>query len=121
MTKINLLYQELLPDVYQKSDQSVNESVLEKLSKREKEFYNNELFFIYFLRKYLTLYNYDEETYPMLLNTFPKIIKSNQDRRENFLYKVKEILKEYGKISMPVLTTVIVCKRKDFFLNSLER
>ncbi len=119
--KINQLYQELLPDVYPKTDDDVNISVLNKLVTREKEINESDLFYIHFLRKYISIWNYDADTYPKLLNTFPKIIKVEEKRRQEFLSRVEEIVKEYGKISIPVLTTLIICRKKDSFINSIGK
>jgi cyclopropane fatty-acyl-phospholipid synthase-like methyltransferase len=119
--EVNALYQELLPDVYPPSEKDVNVSVLDKLNSREKEIHASDLFYIHFLRKYITVYNYDAETYPKLLNTFPKIIKTDEKRRQEFLLRVGEIVKKYGKISIPLLTTLIICKKKNHFLDSIGK
>jgi len=119
--EINQLYQELLPDVYPKTDENVNVSVLNKLATREKEINESDLFYIHFLRKYVSVWNYDVDTYPKLLNTFPKIIKVEENRRKEFLYRVGEIVKQYGKISIPVLTTLIICRKKDSFIDSIGK
>lgn len=114
--EINSLYHEILPDVYPAKDDSVNASALSKLNSREREIHKNELFYIHFLRKYITVCNYDSETYPKLLNTFPKIIKVDQERREYFLSRVGLIVEKYKKISIPILTTLIICKKRRDFL-----
>jgi ubiquinone/menaquinone biosynthesis C-methylase UbiE len=119
--EINTIYQEILPDVYPSSETNVNTSVLNKLNSREKEIHESDLFYIQFLRKYVTVCNYDADTYPKLLNTFPKIIKTDQKRRQEFLNRVGLVVKKYGKISIPLLTTLIVCKKRDNFLNSIGK
>lgn len=119
--EINALYQEILPDVYPASDINVNDAVLQKLNGREKEIHDSDLFYIHFLRKYVTVCNYDSDTYPKLLNTFPKIIKTDKKRRQEFLDRVGLIVKKYGKISIPLLTTLIICKKRDNFLESIAK
>lgn len=119
--EINALYQEILPDIYPPSDMNVNVSVLSKLNSREKEIHESDLFYIHFLRKYVTVCNYDSETYPKLLNTFPKIIKTDKKRRQEFLDRVGLVVKKYGKISIPLLTTLIICKKRENFLNSIGK
>ncbi|HQB76542.1 MAG TPA: class I SAM-dependent methyltransferase [bacterium] len=117
--EINALYQEVLPDIYPPSEVNVNISVLRKLNSREKEIHESDLFYIHFLRKYVTVCNYDADTYPKLLNTFPKIIKVDKKRRQEFLDRVGLVVKKYGKISIPLLTTLIICKKRDNFLSSI--
>lgn len=119
--EINALYREILPDVYPPSDVDVNISVLSKLNGREREIHESNLFYIHFLRKYVTVCNYDSETYPKLLNTFPKIIKTDKKRRQEFLDRVGLVIKKYGKISIPLLTTLIICKKREAFLDSISK
>ena len=119
--EINALYQEILPDIYPLSDTNVNVSVLSKLNSREREIHESDLFYIHFLRKYITVCNYDSETYPKLLNTFPKIIKTDKKRRQEFLARVGLVVKKYGKISIPLLTTLIICKKREIFLHSIGK
>lgn len=119
--EINAIYQEILPDIYPSSDVNVNISVLNKLNAREREIHESDLFYIHFLRKYITVCNYDSETYPKLLNTFPKIIKADKKRRQEFLEKVGSVVKKYGTISLPLLTTLIICKKRENFLNSIGK
>lgn len=118
--EINSLYQEILPDVYPFKDESVNVSALNKLNSREKEIHESDLFYIHFLRKYVTICNYDSKTYPSLLNTFPKIIKVEQKRREDFLNKVGLLVEKYQKISIPLLTTLIICKKRENFIEFIN-
>lgn len=119
--EINALYLEILPDVYPPSDLNVNVSVLSKLNSREREIHESDLFYINFLRKYVTVCNYDSETYPKLLNTFPKIIKTDKKRRQEFLDRVGLVVKKYGKISIPLLTTLIICKKRETLLNLIGK
>lgn len=121
VSKVNSAYQELLPDIYPLNNIDVNEAALMKLSKREKEIHESSLFYMYYLKKYLTVYNYDGNTYPKLLNTYPKIIKLEEERRKKFLEKVGTIVKKHKKISIPVLTTLIVCKKRDSFMKLIKR
>jgi len=119
--EINALYHEILPDVYPKKVTNVNAGVFSKLNGREREILASDLFYIHFLRKYSTVYNYDSKTYPMFLNTFPKIIKVEKERRQIFLEKAGAIVEKHGKISIPVLTTLLITKKKDVFLNSIGK
>lgn len=121
--EINRAYQEFLPDVYPgvSSVADVNEGALSKLNHREQEVVANPLFYPVFLKKYLTMYNYDGETYPKLLNTFPKIVEIEDERRQAFLGKISEIVKRHGKISVPVLTTLIICQRRSSFLEAVSK
>ena len=115
---MNKAYNEFLSDTY--PDEScvtdVNEGVLSKLNSREQEVVQNPIFYPVFLRKYLITYNYDDQTYPKLLNTYPKIIEVDEQKRLRFFKRISEVVKRHGKISVPVLTTLIICKRRDYFL-----
>lgn len=93
---------------------------MSKLNCREQEVVSNSLFYPVFLRKYLAIYNYNEQTYPQLLNTFPKIVEIEKEKRLKFFKHISEIIKRYGKISVPVLTTLIVCQRRNYFLESVS-
>lgn len=117
--EINLIYQEVLSDIYPNNDINVNSSVFEKLNSREREVHENDLFYIHFLRKYITVCNYDSENYQKLLNTFPKIIKVEKERRDEFLKKIGLVVEKYGKISIPLLTTLIICRKKSNFIDSI--
>lgn len=119
--EVNSLYHEILPDIYPKQDNDVNLGVFSKLNGRELEIVGSDMFYLYFLRKYVTVYNYDKETYPMLLNTFPKIIKVEKERREKFLKRVGEIVEKHGALSVPVLTTLLITKKKDVFLDEINK
>jgi len=119
--EVNSLYHEMLPDIYPNENKDVNLGVLDKLRGRELEIVGSDLFYLYFLRKYVTVYNYDKETYPMLLNTFPKIIKIEKERREKFLERVGDIIGRHGTISVPVLTTLLITKKKDVFLDKIGK
>jgi len=94
----------------------VNQGVLAKLNRREQEIYESSLFYPVFQQKYLTSYQYDTNTYPKLLNTFPKIVAIEETRRMQFLSRVSEIIRRYGTISVPVLTTMVVCEKRGCFL-----
>lgn len=118
---VNKVYLESLPDIYPEESEitDVNEGVLSKLNRREQEVVANPLFCPIFLRKYLTTYNYDDQTYPKLLNTFPKIVEVEEEKRLRFLKRIAEIIKRHGKISVPILTTLIVCQRRNYFLEAI--
>lgn len=119
--EVNSLYHEMLPDIYPEQNDDVNLGVFSKLNGRELEIVGSDMFYLYFLRKYVTVYNYDKETYPMLLNTFPKIIKVEKERREKFLKRVGGIIEKYGTLSVPVLTTLLITKKKDVFLDEIGK
>ena len=120
--EINHTYQELLPDICPKESTTVkvNKDVLSKLKRREQEVFANSLLYPIFLRKYLSVYNYDSKTYPKLLNTFPRIIETEESRRSEFLKRVSEVVKRHDKISVPVLTTLIVCRKRNHFLETIS-
>lgn len=119
--EVNSAYREFLPDIYSEESivTDVNEGVLSKLNRREQEVVTNPLFYPVFLRKYLTTYNYDDQTYPKLLNTFPKIVEVEEEKRLRFLGHISEIVKRHGKISVPVLTTLIICQKRRYFLEAV--
>lgn len=122
MAEVNAAYCELLPEVYPDDPAigAVNQAVLEKLHRREQEVVGDSTFYTVYLRKYLASYRYDDETYPKLLNTYPKIIEVDGDRRQAFLDRIGIIVKRHGTIMVPVLTTLIVCKRREYFLQHLS-
>jgi len=116
MTEVNALYRELLSDVYPETADAahVNARVLEKLSGREQEIAGNPLFTTTFLCKYLSTYTYDADTYPKLLNTYPKIIGIEDVRRKEFLRRVGKIVAKHKTLSVPVLTTLIIAKKRAY-------
>ncbi len=118
---VNRAYRECLPEVYPEESivADVNKGVLSKLNRREQEAVANPLFYPVFLRKYLTAYNYDERTYPKLLNTFPKVVEVENKKRLAFLERISEIVKRHGKISVPVMTTLIVCQKRNYLLEAV--
>ncbi len=65
-------------------------------------------------------YNYNAETYPKLLNTFPKIVEVPEEKRRKFFERVSEIVNKHGAISVPVLTTLIICKKRNGFLKAIS-
>lgn len=120
--EVNRAYHQYLPDAYpdESTVERVNEGVLSKLHRREQEVVQNLLLYTVALRKYYTAYNYNAETYPKLLNTFPKIVEVEEGQRQKFLARISEIVNKYGTISVPVLTTLIVCKKRIGFLNTIS-
>lgn len=121
-TEVNRAYYQYLPDVYpdEASVGEVNEGVLLKLHRREQEVVQSHLLYTVALRKYYTAYNYNAETYPKLLNTFPKIVEVEEGQRQRFFARISEIVSKYGTISVPVLTTLITCKKRSGFLNAVS-
>lgn len=118
---VNEVYHQLLSDVYpgQMDVQKVNEGVFSVFTRREQRIIQNPLFYSAFMKKYLVEYNYDANTYPKLLNTYPKVVGVKEDRRERFLQRISEVVAVHGKISVPVLTSLIICRRKDHFLQAV--
>ncbi len=118
---VNRVSRELLPDIYPDKSKvaDVNKGVLSKLNRREQEVIANPLFYTILLRKYLTTYNYDDQTYPKLLKIFPKIVEVEEEKRLKFLGNIAEVVKRHGKISVPILTTLIVCQRRSHFLEAV--
>jgi len=119
--EVNSVYHEILSDIYpgELNVAGVNEIAFSTLNQREQEINQNPLFYPVFLRKYLISYNYDEQTYPKLLNTFPKIVEIEEQKRLKFFACISEVVKRHGKISVPVLTTLTICKRRDYFLEAV--
>lgn len=120
--EVNRAYHQYLPDAYpsELSVAEVNEGVLSKLHRREQEVVQSLLLYTVALRKYYTAYNYNAETYPKLLNTFPKIVEVEEGQRKRFFARISEILSKYETISVPVLTTLIVCKKRSGFLHAIS-
>lgn len=120
--EVNRAYHEYLPDAYpnESSVAEVNEGVLSKLHRREQEVVQNLLLYTVALRKYYTAYNYNAETCPKLLNTFPKIVEVSEEKRRKFFERVSEIVSKHGTISVPVLTTLIICKKRSGFLKAIS-
>lgn len=119
---VNKVYHELLSDVYpgQKGIHEVNEEVFSVMTRREQQIIQNPLFYTIFMRKYLVNFNYNAETYPNLLNTYPKIIGLETERRVRFLQRISQTIAKHGEISVPVLTSLIICKKKDYFFQIVE-
>lgn len=119
--EVNKAYHEFLPEVYPEVSQvtSVNKGVFSKLNSREQEVVQNSQFSTVFLEKHLTVYQYNEKTYPQLLNTFPKIVEVEKGRREAFFGKISEIVKQHGGISVPILSTLIILKKRQNFLEMI--
>jgi len=120
--EVNKAYHQYLPDVYpnESSVVEVNEGVLAKLHRREQEIVQNLLFYTTALRKYFTVYNYDDQTYPKLLNTFPKIVEIEEQKRTRFFARISEVVRVHGRISVPVLTTLIICKKRSGLLHAIS-
>jgi protein-L-isoaspartate O-methyltransferase len=120
--EVNAAYRELLPEVYpdDAAIETVNQAVLEKLHGREREVLGNSTFYTTFLRKYPVSYRYDAESYPKLLNTYPKVIGVEGGRRKTFLDRIGSIVQRHGIIAVPVLTTVILSQRREYYLQQLS-
>lgn len=119
---VNKAYHELLFDVYpnQMNTGEINEMIFTTLVQREREVIQNPFFYPVFLKKYLVNYDYDAQSYSNLLNTFPKIIAIEAKRKSRFLERIFKTIARHGKISVPVLTSLIICKKKKYFLETVE-
>jgi len=119
--EVNRVYYEFLSDIYpgQKGVHRVNEKVFSVMTRREQRIIQNPLFYPVFMRKYLIKYNYNAETYPKLLNTFPKVIAVKEEQRVKFLKRISEIVAKHRKISVPVLTSLIICQKRNYFLQAV--
>lgn len=119
--EVNKAYHECLPEAYpdESTVEEVNEGALSKLHHREQEVVQNPLLYTVGIRKYYTAYNYNAETYPKLLNTFPKIVEVADEKRQRFFERISEIVNKYSTISVPVLTTLIICKKRSDFLRAI--
>jgi len=119
--EVNRAYHECLPDAYPEEStvEQVNEGVLTKLHRREQEVVQNLLLYTVSLRKYYTEYNYNAEMYPKLLNTFPKIVEVSEEKRKKFFARISEIVGRHGTIAVPVLTTLLICKKRSGFLHAI--
>ena len=122
VSKIEELYHKHLPDIYPSisSTSEVNSNVIAKLTKRIGELVANPEFQVVYLSEYATAYEYDEDTYPKLLNTFPKIINiADTKQKDNFLREVSTVVAEHGKIVVPILSTLIVLQFKEDFIRTI--
>jgi len=122
VAEVNRAHHQYLPDAFprESSVAEVNEEVLSKLHRREQEVTQNLLFYTITLRKYPTVHHYNAETYPKLLSTFPKVAKVEKQKRTKFLEAVAEIVRKHGTVAVPVLTTLIVCKKRSGFLQAIS-
>ena len=120
---VNTAYREFLPAVYPEEEaiEQVNAGVLSKLNGRERDVVSNPLFYPILLKKYLVTYQYDHEMYAKLLNTFPKVIQTEDAVRQRFLTRISEIVKQYGAISVPILSTLIICRKRAAFLQEVSK
>ncbi len=120
--EVNRAYHKYLPNAYpnESSVGDVNDGVLSKLHRRELEVVQNPMLYTVGIRKYYTVYNYKAETYPKLLNTFPKIVEVEEEKRHRFFERVSEIVSNHGTISVPVLTTLIICNKRSGFLHAIS-
>ncbi|MCL2860261.1 MAG: class I SAM-dependent methyltransferase [Oscillospiraceae bacterium] len=122
VSRIDELYQKHLPDVYPStsSTSEVNSNVIAKLTKRIGELVANPEFQVVYLNEYVTAYEYDKDTYPKLLNTFPKIINiANKEQKDKFLKEVSAVVAEHSKITVPILSTLIVLQFKEDFIRTI--
>ena len=119
MREIDEVYARNLSETYErKSD--VNRGVLDKVIKREQELIQNEYFYVSALKRYKTEYQYNADSYVALLNTYPKIIKLEAEVRDKFLAEIKQVIvKNENKITIPILTSLYICRKREQFTNDL--
>ncbi|MBE5821324.1 MAG: class I SAM-dependent methyltransferase [Clostridiales bacterium] len=117
MKKIDEVYDKHLSGVYAKKG-DVNTGVLNKVITREQEIINNEYFYLASLKRYKTEYLYEAQSYAALLNTFPEIIKLDENTRKVFFEDIMKVIGDSGsKIKLPVMTTVYILRKKEQFTN----
>jgi protein-L-isoaspartate O-methyltransferase len=120
--EVNKISHEILPELYppESNVPAVNEKVLSKLRRREREVCQSSDLTPFFLKRYLVNYNYDFSTYPKLLHTYPKIVEIKEGKKQELFDRVSGIIKDHGFISVPVLSTLIICKKKEELLKKIS-
>ncbi len=120
--EVNRVSHEVLPELYPPDSNisAVNEKVLAKLRRREQEVCQIPGLSPFFLKKYSVNYNYDSVTYSKFLHTYPKIVELERSKKRKLFDRVSEVVKNYGSISVPVLSTLIVCKKKKELLKRIS-
>ena len=119
MKKIDEVYARNLSETYEKKS-DVNRGVLDKVIKREQELIQSEYFYVSALKRYKTEYQYNADSYVALLNTYPKIIKLESEVRDKFLAEIKEVIVKNGnRITIPILTSLYICRKREQFTNDL--
>ena len=107
-------------DKFAKTYDDVNRDVLDKVIKREQELIQSEYFYVSALKRYKTEYQYNADSYVALLNTYPKIIKLESEVRDKFLAEIKEVIVKNGnRITIPILTSLYICGKREQFTNDL--
>jgi len=119
--EIEKVYREDLQDIYPGNNDTdaVNKIALDKVDGRINAIMTNPELETVFLNRYLVRYTYDEVTYPKFLATYPKIINIEDGRREALLRRIAEVVKAHGQVTVPVLSTVIICRRRNDFLQQI--
>lgn len=120
---VELVYQSDLSDIYPDNNNVdvVNKMAIDKVDGRLADLISNPNLEPIFLNRYLTIYDYDPETYAKFLATYPKIINLEDGRRNKFLGRVSDAVRNHGGIiSVPVLSTVIICRKKTDFLSQVK-
>lgn len=119
--EIEKIYQADLRDIYPGDNNTaiVNKIALEKVDGRINVIMTDPALETVFLNRYLVTYTYDEVTYPKFLATYPKIINLDDERREPFLRRIAEVIKAHGPVTIPVLSTVIVCRKREDFMQQV--
>jgi len=108
-----------LYDVYPPGN-NVNDKVFFKSDCCVKEILELTTFNVCFLKRYFSLFHYDKTTYPKLLSTYPKIGNIDLQRREAFLKEVADVVSKLKEISVPVMTTLIIARKKRRISNLLS-
>ncbi len=119
--EIEKIYQADLRDIYPGDNNTaiVNKIALDKVDGRINAIMTDSALETVFLNRYLVTYTYDEVTYPKFLATYPKIINLDDDRRQPFLRRIAEAINVHGPVTVPVLSTVIVCRKRDDFMQQV--
>lgn len=100
---------------YQRYLPGVNQNVLAKITDKVREIASNDWFYISHLQQFLVSYTYDADRFVALLKTYPKVIEAPAADRDQFLEAVRQIVKTHGAVTVPVLTTVCICRRIEDF------
>ena len=116
------IYSSNLSDIYPGDNdaKTVNQSALRKVDSRVNSIVSDHRLETIFLKRYLSVYRYNAVTYPKFLATYPKIINLDDARREKFLKEISATVDKFGEISVPILSTAIICCKKSDFLRKIE-
>ncbi len=106
------IYHAYLPDIFPRTDMSVNERAQLKVDTREEEIKSDDRFALIAKKEYESHYQHDAESFCNLLMTYPVIEGLGQERRKRFLDAMAEVVRKHGSITVPVKTVMFICKKK---------